>query len=306
MPRHTAHAIRFRYHEKRKRNAQDLNLNDLPDGSDFLDLACEAWRCMEQLDEKKQRSFDTQPEARTNRIVLFKGRIGHYGAPAQIRDVKTGEVLARHGGNLANEPEARLVLAVPPHDCIGAYMIVEEIQEGTLKGPYLGALKSLWDARFPHHSLKIDNVAEPEAWLETASMAEMQVVYLDQREDLADAGEMEVAGDVRSVIRPAKGKLFPRKMLDLVKADRLLAGRLIGRADDQLPSSVSVKMRGEDGREKTYAIDHERTPMARWLFSDWGLPPLDDGPHVRRCLDEVRDLLIREGLEWDTRWEKDD
>lgn len=102
------------------------------------------------------------------------------------------------------------------------------------------------------------------------------------------------------------GKLFPRKMLDLVKADRLLAGRLIGRADDGLPDSVSVKMRGEDGREKTFAIDHERTPMARWLFSDWGLPPLEDGPHVRRCLDEVRDLLLREGLEWDTRWEKDD
>lgn len=307
MPRHTAHAIRFYYHEKHKRNAQPLSLNALPDGSDFLDLACEAWRCMEQKDTDKQRSFDTLPEHRTNRVALFKGRIGHYGSPAQIRDVDTGDVLAVHDGNLANEPEARLVMAVPPHDSIGAYMVVEEIQEGTLKGPYLRAIRQLWGKRYPRHTLKIDNIAEPEAWLESASLMEMQVVYLDQHGDLADSGEIEVAGSVYSVLRPPKGKLLPRRMLSLIKADRLLAGRLIGRTDGETPpDSVSVKMKGEDGREKTFAIDHEQTPMARWLFSDWGQPPLNDAQHLRRCLDEVRDLMRREGLQWDTQWERVD
>lgn len=303
MPRHSAHAIRFHYCEKRKRDAPSLYLNALPDSSDFLDLACEAWDHIQRRDETTERSFDTLPAQRSGRVALFKGRVGHYGAPAQIRDVNTGEVHFNHEGNLANEPEVRLVLAVPPSDCVSAYMIVEEIKEGTLKKPYLDALDSLWRERYPQHTLKTTNVVESEAWLETASLAELNVIYLDQQGDLADGENTQIIGQIHSTLRPSKGKLLPRKAYDIVRDNPHLAGKLIGHATDELPDSVTVKMRGQDGREKTFAIDNERPPMARWLFSDAGEPSLDDAQHIDRCLDEVRDLLRREGQEWDTRWQ---
>lgn len=260
---------------------------------------------MADRDEVRQRSFVTTPAIVTGRVALLKGRVGYYGSPAQVRDVASGKVLLTHDGNVANEPEVRLVVAVPAETpCISAFMVVEEIREGTLKKPYLNALKELWDARYPTFTLVIDNVSEAEGWLETASMTQLTVTYLDQSQDLSDFGEKTVAGSVHSVLKPPKGRVFPRRTLDLVRQHRQLAGRLVGRSDDEQPDSVTVRMRGTDGREKTFAIDDERTPLARWVFSDWGMAALNDDEHRRRSLEEITGLLQREGVEWNTQWEK--
>lgn len=307
MPRYTAHAIQFSYHKKHKHHAPALDLRALPgDGADFLDVACEAWACVVDRDEQKHRSFSTLPAQRQGRVALLKGRVGHYGTPAQVRDVATGEIRLEHDGELANEPEVRLVLAVPATDpCSSAYMVVEEVREGSLKAPYIQALRKIWNAKYHEFTLKIDNVVESEAWLATAQMAQMTVTYHDQQADLADHGVPKVAGTVQSVLKLKGGALFPRRTYELVKENRKLAGRLVGRSEtDEQPDSVSVKMVGQDGKEKTFAIDNERTPMARWVFSDWGTPTLTDEQHIRKSLDQIRDLMHREGLEWDTRWER--
>lgn len=307
MPRYTAHAIHFSYHMKYKHHSPALDLRALPgDGADFFDIACEAWACVADRDEQKRRSFSTLPVQRRGRVALFKGRVGHYGTPAQIRDVTTGEVKLEHDGELANEPKVRLVLAVPATDpCLSAYMVVEEAREGSLKDPYIRALREIWNAKYHEFTLKIDNVVESEAWLATAQMAQMTVTYRDQQTDLADHGVPKVAGTVQAVLKPKKGVFFSRKTYELVKKNRKLAGRLVGRSEtDEQPDSVSVKMVGQDGKEKTFAIDNERTPMARWVFSDWGAPALTDEQHIRKSLDQVQDLMHREGLEWDTRWER--
>ncbi|SPT53497.1 Uncharacterised protein [Actinomyces bovis] len=306
MPRFTAHAVRFSYHEKYKRNAQSLDLGRLPDGDNFLAFALEAWNRVADRDEDRQRSFVTSPAIVTGRVALLKGRVGHYGAPAQVRDVASGQVLLTHDGNIANEPEVRLVIAVPGETpCISAYMVVEEIPEGTLKKPYLDALKELWNVRYPKFTLVIKNVSEAEGWLETASMAEMTVTYLDQSRDLSDYGQGTVAGNVHFVLKPPKGKLLPRRTLDCVKKHPEIAGRLVGRDESERPDSITVRMRGEDGKEKTFAIDQERTPLARWVFSDWGVPALNDDEHRSRSLEEISGLLQREGVKWNSRWEKD-
>ena len=57
------------------------------------------------------------------------------------------------------------------------------------------------------------------------------------------------------------------------------------------------------GKTKTFAIDEERTPMARWLFSDYGTPALSDDAHIRMCAEEVNDIMERVGGRWDTSWE---
>lgn len=307
MPRHTAHALEFSYHEARKHHPKLLHLNDLPDGSRFFDLACDAWVSIESLDERRQRSFQALPAIKRGATALMIGRVGHYGAAAQIRDVHSGEVVLNHEGNLANEPEVRLVLAVPPtEECTSAFMIVEEINEGSLKAPYLKALKRLWSERFPDFTLDIDNVAESDGWLKTAELAQVTVTYRDQPTDLADHSTPTDLGVVRSTVTPGKGRRFSRRTYELLSSNKNLAGRLVGRSeDDEEPDSVTVTMVGTDDRKKTFAIGNERTPMARWVFSDFGQPPLDNTAHLRRSLDEVRDLMRLKGTQWDNRWEAD-
>lgn len=128
MPRFTAHAIRFSYHEKRKRQAQTLDLSNLPDGDDFLDTAVEAWTCVADSDRDRQRSFVTTPAVVTGRVALLKGRVGHYGAPAQVRNVASGKVLLEHDGDVANEPEVRLVVAVGLHYLLVLLMRIKRLR----------------------------------------------------------------------------------------------------------------------------------------------------------------------------------
>lgn len=304
MPRHTATTISFRYYEKYRRGAPDCDLRTLPDGTDFFDLAVEAWKGVSVKDRELEKVYDTTEPVIHGRIALLKGRIGHYGEPARIRNIDDDEIIMEHDGNLVNEPEVRLVLAVPDtHPCLQAYMVVEMIQEGSLKRPYVTALQELWNTKFPKFTLKVDNIAESESWLETAEMTKIEVKYLDQQADIADQGEEVIAGTVTSVLKPAKGKYFPRQTLNLVRDNKKLAGRLVGRSDDDKePDSISVTMEGS-GKTKTFAIDEERTPMARWLFSDYGTPALSDDAHIRRCVEEVNDIMERVGGRWDTSWE---
>lgn len=304
MPRHTATAISFRYREKYRRGAPDCDLRTLPDGTDFFDLAVEAWKGVSIKDHELEKVYDTTKPVIHGRIALLKGRIGHYGEPARIRNIDDDEIIMEHDGNLVNEPEVRLVLAVPDtHPCLQAYMVVEMIQEGSLKRPYVTALRELWNTKFPRFTLKVDNIVESESWLETAEMTKIEVKYLDQQADIADQGEEAIAGSVTSVLKPAKGKYFPRRALKLIRDNKKLAGRLVGRSDDDKePDSISVTMEGS-GKTKTFAIDEERTPMARWLFSDYGTPALSDDAHIRRCAEEVNDIMERVGGRWDTSWE---
>lgn len=304
MPRHTATAISFKYHEKYRRGAPDCDLRTLPDGTDFFDFAVEAWKGVSTKDQELEKVYDITEPVIHGRIALLKGRIGHYGEPARIRNIDDDKIIVEHDGNLVNEPRVRLVLAVPDtHPCLHAYMVVEMIQEGSLKRPYVTALRELWNTKFPRFTLKVDNIAESESWLETAEMTKIEVKYLDQQADIADQGEEVIAGSVTSVLKPAKGKYFPRPTLNLVRDNKKLAGRLVGRSDDDKePDSISVTMEGS-GKTKTFAIDEERTPMARWLFSDYGTPALSDGAHIRRCVEEVNDIMERVGGRWDTSWE---
>ena len=304
MPRHTATAISFRYHEKHQRGAPDCDLRTLPDGTDFFDLAVEAWKGVSIKDHEREKVYDTTKPVIHGRIALLKGRIGHYGEPARIRNIDDDKIIMKHNGNLVNEPEVRLVLAVPDtHPCLQAYMVVEMIQEGSLKRPYVTALQELWNTKFPKFTLKVDNIAESESWLETAEMTKIEVKYLDQQADIADQGEEVIAGSVTSVLKPAKGKYLPRRALKLIRDNKKLAGRLVGRSDDDKePDSISVTMEGS-GKTKTFAIDEERTPMARWLFSDYGTPALSDDTHIRKCVKEVNDIMERVGGRWDTSWE---
>ena len=96
-------------------------------------------------------------------------------------------------------------------------MVIEMIQEGSLKRPYVTALRELWNTKFPKFTLKIDNIAESESWLETAEMTKIEVKYLNQQADIADQGEEVIAGSVTSVLKPAKGKYFLRRTLNMVR-----------------------------------------------------------------------------------------
>jgi hypothetical protein len=304
MPRHSATAISFRYGERYQKGAPDCDLRSLPDETDFFDLAIEAWAGVTGKDRKREKVYDIADPIIRGRVALLKGRIGHYGQPARIRNIDDDKVVTEHEGNLVNEPEARLVLAVPnTRPCLRAYMVVEIIQEGSLKQPYLATLRELWNMKFPDFTLKVDNVAESEAWLETAEMTQIEIKYLDQQADIADNGDDTIAGIVTSVLKPQKNKYFPKRALKLLRDNKKLAGRLVGRSDDsEEPDSISVTMEG-GGRTKTFAIDQERTPMARWLFSDYGMPALSDDAHIRRCIQEVNDIMERVGGRWDTSWE---
>lgn len=304
MPRHSATAISFRYGERRRKGAPDCDLRSLPDETDFFDFAIEAWAEVTGKDHEREKVYDIANPVIHGRVALLKGRIGHYGEPARIRNINNDKVVTEHKGDLVNEPEVRLVLAVPEtNPCLRAYMVVEIIQEGSLKQPYLAALRELWNMRFPEFTLKVENIAESEAWLETAEMTQIEVKYLDQQADIADYGEETIAGTVTSVLKPPSNTLFPKRTLKLIRDNKKLAGRLVGRSDDDKePDAISVTMEGS-GRTKTFAIDQERTPMARWLFSDYGMPTLSDDAHIRRCVQEVNDIMKRVGGRWDTNWE---
>lgn len=303
MPRHTATGFVINYHERRKHNAPDLDLDNLPDGGDIIDLLQEAWDQIQPLDLYRSRAFSRTATVRRGRVLLLKGRVGHFGSPARVRDVNNDKVLLEHDGELVNEPEVRLVLAVPgTRPVLRAYLIAEWIEEGGLRKPYCEALRTLWADRYPGHTLDIKAVTEGEAWLKAAQLRKITVQYKDQPADLADGDTTQELGVVTSVIQRPKGFLR-RRNLEMIKADRLLAGRLVGHeVTDKEPDHVSVTM-VHDGREKTFSIDHERTPVARWLLSDYGQPVLSDEDFLRRCLEEVNDLMVRVGGQWHTGWE---
>ena len=227
MPRHSATAISFRYGERYQKGAPDCDLRSLPDETDFFDLAIEAWAGVTGKDRKREKVYDIADPIIRGRVALLKGRIGHYGQPARIRNIDDDKVVTEHEGNLVNEPEARLVLAVPnTRPCLRAYMVVEIIQEGSLKQPYLAALRELWNMKFPDFTLKVDNVAESEAWLETAEMTQIEVKYLDQQADIADNGDDTIAGIVTSVLKPQKTNTSQKKRSSLYETTKNLLGVL--------------------------------------------------------------------------------
>ena len=303
MPRHTATGFIISYHERNKRNAPDLDLSSLPDGGSLTDLLLEAWDQLQTLDTYRSKAFSRTGAVRHGRVLLLKGRVGHFGSPARIRDVRNDTVLLEHDGEYVNEPEVRLVLAVPDgRPVLRAYLIAEWIEEGGLRKPYCTALRTLWNDRYPRYTLETHIVTEGEAWLKAAQLLRVTVQYKDQPADLADGDHPQDLGVVTSVIQRPTGFLR-RRNLEMIKADRKLAGRLVGhQVTDEEPDHVSVTM-VHDGREKTFAIDRERTPVARWILNDYGQPALSDDDFLRRCLDEVDELMVRDGGRWHTGWE---
>lgn len=227
MPHHSATAVSFRYGERRRQEAPDCDLRSLPDETDFFDLAIEAWAGVTGKDREREKVYDIANPVVRGRVALLKVRIGHYGEPARIRNIDDDKVVTEHQGNLVNEPEVRLVLAVPDtHPCLRAYMVVEIIQEGSLKQPYLAALRELWNMKFPEFTLKVDNIAESEAWLETAEMTQIEVKYLDQQADIADNGDEAIAGIVTSVLKPQKTNTSQKGLLSLYVTTKNLLGVL--------------------------------------------------------------------------------
>lgn len=304
MGRRVLTVTEMTFHQARVHNGATRAPSDL-DGADLLEVFHDWVTAIPEEDQafgRQQTYVRVESVLRLGaRIEFLDLRVGSYGEPGEVRDIKTGSVVHTITDDEAPVGSNRALLFVPE---VGerAYFLAEESSRGSAGGRIMTLFKHHFSKTMDTVTMETGKAVEAENWLQLANLTEVEVRTTGKSVDLADGSDVKV-GRVSYLARPERGmKHFPRALLGKLSRQDVLK-QVVSVQDLDPDHEVYVTME-QGGRTKKFLLGEESGPAIRELLSDAGDPPLTDDEFVTRCTERVEGLLERQNSEWNPIWSK--
>ncbi|WP_130865000.1 hypothetical protein [Acidipropionibacterium timonense] len=302
MGRRVLTVTEMTFHQARVHNGETRAPSDL-DGADLLEVFHDWVTAIPEEDQsfaKQQTYVRVESVIRVGaRVEFLDLRVGSYGEPGEVRDIKTGTVVHTITDDEAPVGSNRALLFVP---LVGerAYFLAEESSRGSAGGRIMAMFKHHFSTTMDTVTLVTSKAVEAESWLELANLTEVEVRTTGKSVDVADGPDVKV-GRVSYLARPERGlKFFPRRLLGRL-TDQDVLKQIVSVQDLDPSHEVYVTMQ-QGGRSRKFLLGDESGPAIRELLSAAGDPPLPDNELISRCTDRVSRLLERQGGQWNPIW----
>ena len=304
MGRRVLTVTEMTFHQARVHNGETRAPSNL-DGADLLDVFHDWVTAIPEKDQafgKQQTYVSVAKTTRVGaRIELIDLRVGSYGEPGEVRDVKTGEIVHEITDDEAPVGSNRALMFVPEvGEC--AYFLAEESSRGSAGGRIMSMFKHHFSQTMDTVPMAIRKAVEAENWLALANLTEVEVRTTGKSVDMADGPDVRV-GRVSYFARPERGmKWFPRSLLGKLSRQDVLK-QVVSVQDLDPDHEIYVTME-QGGQSKKFLLGEGSGPAIRELLSAAGDPPLTDDELIKRCTERVAGLLERQGSEWNPIWSK--
>lgn len=222
--------------------------------------------------------------------VMVLGEPGHFGGGGSTWNVHTHQETRKHKIDDAPGMPVRTMLVVAPDAYVG-HVFVERCAGKEIASELLDQFRVAFRRTFPDLNVKFEQVLEPDAWIATAQVEQVQVVdrrYTTDIGDPSDQKKTKVIGRVSHTLLPPKGaKYLPRAVFDLLRSGKVPVDQLVnlqfgdGDGDVALADGtaqadgasieerdVSVTMSQAGGGKKTFNIDNPRRPRVSYPLED--------------------------------------
>lgn len=292
------------FHQKRVRNGETRSPSDL-DGDDLLEIFHE-W--VTNIPEEDQIFRDRQIFVNVasvtrvaSRVELLDLRVGSFGEPGEVRDMKTRQVVHTITDNEAPVGSNRALLFVPKNG-ERAYFLAEESSRGSAGNRIMTMFKRHFSQTMDTVTMKTAKEIEAEAWIRLAELTEVEVRVAGRSVDIADGPDVKV-GRVSYLARPERGsRYFPRTLLKKLSRQEILKQVI---SVSELDSNHDVFVTMEHGnRSKKFLLGEESGPVIREVLSEAGEAPLSEDELIEFCTERVRNLLQRHQETWHPDWSK--
>lgn len=290
---------------KRKDNPP-LTLTSLPDNAgDFIDVVEAALRAVKEddlVDAAKSRYVvirDVERASGHPRVLITTVEVGRFGEPGRNRHVTTHDETYAHGKDEAPTVDVRVVFVVPEHGRM-AVMFSERAHPSSVSTAIVMAVKNYWKDQpwSAEWSLKSETLVQVEAWLEQASVRQVQAVKYGHQTDYSDLNPGTPIGDMTYTLVPSGGNRYlKRTVWDLLRTRGAERAKILGlEGEDDLDEVMITVGNGE--QVKTFAIDAQKTPSVRYVLGDLEADVSKPNHLVSRCIKECPGIYADVGVEW--------
>ncbi|TDP94617.1 hypothetical protein EDF62_1038 [Leucobacter luti] len=290
-----------------KRKTKDIvfPVNDFA-GNDLLSVFVDWIKTVDPdslVDNKKSYYTGIATARRKSRSVFVSGIHGRFGARGASVNVGTHQVEHEFEEDHAPTLETRFVFSAPKGADFAVFAIERQSNSGS--GVALAeAFKRHLMTTFNEFSFDLDTYQQSNAWLQNADILSVTAVEYRMPFDPAKGiTPIPVLGQLETKFRPLKGKKhLPNTILPQLQQSGLSPDAVF-----TIPAPGEGEIRVEvehDGQKKTYAINHEKTPVFRYVLNEDMTPPLTDSEFIRECRTQVEDCYLSFGLTWEAAWLK--
>lgn len=279
-------------------------------GRGLLQLAADYYRSVHPdslVDHKNTRYTKVGAVSSRGCMLVVKVEHGTFGNTGTTYDVSNHTPTHKRTSRESATVETRVALVVPPGARQALFMIEREGRFGGGAPAMHRFMKALRDGH-PDHYFPQESVQEPQAWLEAARMVQLEVKQKHWKTSLKGDVELESQpiGTVRHILEPEDSKIgftsgFKKKILE----KKINAAEYLHLDEVDEDDMVTLATLKGNGRTKTFELDSSKNlPTVRIQLTSNSEPRLEDEDFIRRCFEEAKEYYERNGLSWDSSWER--